>query len=60
MRILAYVGIVIVVAAAVAAQAAPAPKPAPLFELQLLNGQTFRLAEHRGKSAVLVWFWAPW
>jgi len=60
MRTITYISLAIVVAAAVAAQAAPPPKPAPAIELQQLSGQTFRLADHRGKSAVLVWFWAPW
>lgn len=60
MRTAALLTIAILVGVLVPAQAGPAPKPAPLFELQLFNGQTFRLADHRGKNAVLVWFWAPW
>jgi hypothetical protein len=60
MRVLTLVTIAMVVAAAAATQAAPAPNPAPVFELQLFNGQTFRLADQRGKNAVLLLFWAPW
>ncbi len=60
MRVLTLVTIAMVVAASAATQAAPAPNPAPVFELQLFNGQTFRLADQRGKNAVLLLFWAPW
>lgn len=34
-------------------------KPAPDFELELLDGSTFRLADHREKIVVLD-FWATW
>jgi peroxiredoxin len=34
-------------------------KPAPAFELDLLNGKRFRLAETRGRVIVLD-FWATW
>lgn len=34
-------------------------KPAPDFELELLSGQRFRLAEQKGKVVVLD-FWATW
>src|SRR4029077_7944685 len=34
-------------------------KPAPVFELELLGGSKFRLAEHKGKVVVLD-FWATW
>ena len=30
------------------------------FEAQRLNGSTFRLADYRGKKAVLIDFWATW
>lgn len=60
MRLAAFLTIALVVAAMMPAEAGPSPRPAPVFELQLFSGQTFRLADHLGKSAVLVWFWAPW
>jgi peroxiredoxin len=34
-------------------------KPAPDFELETLDGQRFRLSDHRGKIVVLD-FWATW
>ena len=34
-------------------------KPAPDFELELLGGSKFRLAEHKGKVVILD-FWATW
>ena len=34
-------------------------KPAPVFELELLGGSKFRLAEHKGKVVILD-FWATW
>jgi thiol-disulfide isomerase/thioredoxin len=40
-------------------EAALAGKPAPDFELELLDGTRFRLAEHRGRVLVLD-FWATW
>lgn len=33
---------------------------APEFEAKRLNGSTFRLADYRGKKAVLIDFWATW
>ena len=33
---------------------------APEFEAKQLNGTTFRLADYRGKKAVLIDFWATW
>ena len=41
------------------AAAVSAPKAAPDFELELFSGTTFRLAEARGSTVVLL-FWAPW
>ena len=60
MRIFVLVALAIAVSTISTAPAGTAPNPAPAFELQLFNGQTFRLADHVGKNAVLVWFWAPW
>lgn len=40
------------------AQAA-GPQPAPDFVLPALNGQNYRLSEHRGEVVALV-FWASW
>jgi peroxiredoxin len=34
-------------------------KPAPDFDLELLDGEKFRLADHKGKIVVLD-FWATW
>ena len=34
-------------------------KPAPDFELELLGGEKFHLAEHKGKTIVID-FWATW
>lgn len=34
-------------------------EPAPEFELELLNGEVFRLADYRGQ-VVLIDFWATW
>jgi len=36
-----------------------APRPAPAFEIALLDGKTFRLADHKTTAVVLL-FWAPW
>ena len=36
-----------------------APPRAPVFDLELFDGTTFRLADARG-SAVVLLFWAPW
>lgn len=52
-------------AVAVAALAATplegAPRPAPEFTLERLNGPgPIRLADYRGRSAVILLFWAPW
>ena len=33
---------------------------APEFEAKQLDGSTFRLADYRGKKAVLIDFWATW
>lgn len=33
---------------------------APEFEAKRLDGSTFRLADYRGKKAVLIDFWATW
>ena len=33
---------------------------APTFDARQLNGSTFRLADYRGKKAVLIDFWATW
>ena len=33
---------------------------APEFEIKQLDGSTFRLADYRGKKAVLIAFWATW
>ena len=33
---------------------------APEFKAKRLNGSTFRLADYRGKKAVLIDFWATW
>ncbi len=35
-------------------------KPAPGFTLELLNGGTLELAEHKGKHIVILDFWASW
>lgn len=35
-------------------------KPAPKIELDLLGGDPFRLADHRGKHVVLLAFWTTW
>ena len=35
-------------------------KPAPPFDLTLLDGRHFRLAEHVGKQVVLLDMWATW
>jgi thiol-disulfide isomerase/thioredoxin len=40
-------------------EAALIGKPAPEFELELLDGTRFRLAEHKGRVLVLD-FWATW
>jgi len=35
-------------------------KPAPNFELELLDGDRFELANHKGKDIVILDFWATW
>jgi peroxiredoxin len=41
--------------------AAPLPAaPAPAFTLKALDGSTYRLADHLGRRAVVVDFWATW
>lgn len=50
------------ITAALLAMLAPvqaAPRPAPPFEIGLLDGKIFRLADYKG-TAVLLLFWAPW
>src|SRR4030095_7178093 len=37
-----------------------AGKPAPAFKLELLGGGTFDLASQKGKSIVVLDFWATW
>jgi cytochrome oxidase Cu insertion factor (SCO1/SenC/PrrC family) len=36
-----------------------APKPAPAFTLPDLDGQSIKLADHKGK-VVLLFYWATW
>lgn len=48
----------VAVIAAVPVQAAP--RPAPAFEIELLTGKMFRLADYKGTAAVVLLFWAPW
>lgn len=54
----------LLLAAVIAVTAHPvtqaAPRPAPAFEIELLNGKTFRLADYKGTAAVVLLFWAPW
>ena len=40
-------------------QGIPDPPKAPDFALKRLNGETFRLSEHRG-TVVVINFWATW
>lgn len=35
-------------------------RPAPDFTAPLLDGSTFRLADHKGRSIVVLDFWASW
>jgi peroxiredoxin len=49
----------VVVFAAASLQAQLPGKPAPAFTLKMLEGDTVRLAEYRGRP-VLINFWATW
>lgn len=55
-----FLTIAALVAVVAAGPVQAAPRPAPAFEIDLLTGKTFRLADYKGTAAVVLLFWAPW